>query len=187
MAEVVTDARRSGRRSHPVQQRGLRALHHLVTAAAGLVLGVDMWVHLTTAWSRRRPARPMIAAAAATAIALGVDAYVHLTTASSYTANGGAILNEGNAFVAEAAAAVAAAIYLLARPGRRAVILALAVAVTALAAVLVSTYIDVGAIGPIPNLYEPTWSVPGKVPATAAEAFATATSITGLVLARRPR
>jgi hypothetical protein len=125
--------------------------------------------------------------AAAAAGCLGIDAYVHVTTASSYASNGGVILNEGNLFTAEAAVAAAAALFLLVSPRTVGWLLSLAVAVTALAAVMVSTYIDVGAIGPVPDLYEPTWRVPGKVPATVAEIVATAVSLAALLLARRAR
>lgn len=196
MTDAVAKAHRSDRGRLGMPPGG-RVVRHLLAAATGLVLGVDMWLQLTVAWSRRRPARSTMAATAAlarrtgrllavvTAGALGIEAWVHLTTASSYAANGGAILNEGNAFLAEAAVAVAAAIHLLVRPGRLASILALAVASSALAAVLISTYVDIGTIGPIPDFYEPTWAVPGKVLATAAEAVATVASLTDLLLARR--
>ena len=121
------------------------------------------------------------------AASLGVDAYVHGTTASSYASNGGAIFNEGNLFTVEAAAAASAALLLLVSPRTVGWLVSLAVAATALAAVVVSTYVDVGAIGPIPDLYEPTWSVPGKVPATVAEGLAAAVSVAGVLLARRAR
>lgn len=134
--------------------------------------------------TRGLPALNRVLAVAA-AGGLGVDAYVHVTTASSYASNGGAILNEGNLFSAEAVAAAFAAIFLLVSPRTVGWLLSLAVAVTALAAVAISTYVDVGAIGPIPDLYEPTWRVAGKVPATLAEAFATAVSLPGVLLARR--
>ena len=136
--------------------------------------------------TRRLPSLNHVLAAAA-AGALGVEAYVHLTSASSYASNGGALLNEGNLFSAEAVAAACVAIFLLVSPRTVGWLLSLTIAVTALAAVVVSTYVDVGSIGPIPDLYEPTWRVAGKLPATLAEAFATAVSLSGLLLARRAR
>lgn len=133
---------------------------------------------------RRLPAiNRMLATAAAGG--LSVDAYVHVTTATSYASNGGAILNEGNFFTAEAVAAASAALLLLLIPRTAGWLVSLTVSATALAAVVVSTYVDIGGIGPIPDLYEPTWRVPGKVPATVAEGFATAVSLAGLLLAHR--
>ena len=36
------------------------------------------------------------------------------------------------------------------------------VAASAIGAVLLYHYVDVEIIGPLPNMYEPTWEVPGK-------------------------
>lgn len=133
---------------------------------------------------RRLPAVNRVLAAAAAA-GLIVEAYVHATTASSYASNGGAILNEGNLFAAEAVVATFAAILLLVSARTAAWRISLIVTTSALGAVVFSTYVDVGAVGPLPDLYEPTWSVPGKVPATLAEVFAAAVSLAGLLLLQR--
>jgi hypothetical protein len=66
--------------------------------------------------------------------------------------------------------------------GRRwAYLAATLIAGTALAAVLVSRYADMGAVGFVPNMYEPTW-YPSKVAAAVAEATATITALFGLVV-----
>jgi hypothetical protein len=54
-------------------------------------------------------------------------------------------------------------------------------------AVVLYTYVNVGPLGPLPNLYENTWSPPGKVPSAVAEGAACLVAIAGLVLALRAR
>ncbi|HEX7353540.1 MAG TPA: hypothetical protein VF288_01750 [Mycobacteriales bacterium] len=88
---------------------------------------------------------------------LAVDAWVHLDLASNYDSNASRLLTEGDLFRAEGAVAIAAALALLARPGRRTALFALLVAVAGVAAVLLWTYVDVGAFGPFPHMYEPVW------------------------------
>lgn len=78
------------------------------------------------------------------------------------------------------------AVALLIRP--HPVVWAVAVLVTASAvgAVLLYTYVDVGALGPLPNLYEPTWAAaPGKLASAVAEGLGTLLAIIGFVLAVR--
>ena len=116
------------------------------------------------------------------AIPFVIDALVHAINASSYDPTGGGLITEGNLFRAEAVAAGVIALLLLVRPTRVAWMAALAVAATALAAVVLYRYVDVGAIGPIPNLYEPTWVAPGKLLSAVAEAFAVLISGVGLAM-----
>jgi hypothetical protein len=89
------------------------------------------------------------------AAGLGIDAYVHATLAGKYDVVTGTI-SEGNLFRAEAALAAVAALLVLS--GKRAAYaLALVVAVSAVTALLANTYAHPGAIGPLPDMYEPTW------------------------------
>jgi hypothetical protein len=118
---------------------------------------------------------------AAVAIALAVDAYVHVTDGYFYETNGGGIITQANLFYAEAAVAILVAVLILFRPSLTTWLLALVVATTALGAVVLYRYVDVGAIGPIPDLYEPTWDVPGKLLSAYAEGFAALLSIPGVV------
>ena len=106
----------------------------------------------------------------AAAAGLGVDAFVHATSAGLYDGPGGGFITEGSLFRAEAAVSVLLAALLLIRPARLTWVAVLAVAGTALGAVILYRYIDVGAIGPVPDLYEPTWRVPGKLASASAEA-----------------
>ena len=49
------------------------------------------------------------------------------------------------------------------------------------------TYVDVGQIGPVPNMYEPTWALPGKLASAWAEGIGATLALAGLVLAVRSR
>jgi len=53
------------------------------------------------------------------------------------------------------------------------------VAASALGAVLLYRYVDVGTIGPLPDMYEPTWEVPGKSLSAYAEGGAAVLSALG--------
>jgi hypothetical protein len=59
------------------------------------------------------------------------------------------------------------------------------VAASALAAVLLYRYVDVGSLGPLPDMYENTWQVPGKLLSAYAEAAAIGLASLGL-LSQRP-
>jgi hypothetical protein len=58
---------------------------------------------------------------------------------------------------------------------------ALLVAGSALGAVLLYRYVDVGSLGPLPNMYENTWDVPGKVLSAWAEGAAVILAALGLI------
>jgi hypothetical protein len=129
----------------------------------------------------RRVARhgTLWAARITTAAGLAIDAYVHLDLAHLY-AEGGGTINEGVLFRAEAVAALLVAAAIVAT-GRRVCYLAgLAVAASALAAMLVSRYVDLGPIGPFPDLYDPAW-YPEKLLAAYAEGAATVTALAGAI------
>jgi hypothetical protein len=135
-----------------------------------------------------RVGAPQRALAVATAVLLGIDAYVHLNDAHFFTPVASADISEGTLFRIQAIVAVVVAVALLVRP--HPVVWAVAVLVTASAvgAVLLYTYVDVGALGPLPDLYEPTWHVPGKLASAVAEGLGTLLAITGFVVAvaRKP-
>src|SRR5436305_1498579 len=118
---------------------------------------------------RPRPAGPRIrdglvgsAVRAATAAALVVDAVVHFRDAGFYDAVATSVVSQGTLFRVEGAAAVVLAVLLLVRPTRWVWAAALVVAGSAAAAVLLYTSVDPGALGPLPDMYEPTWALPGK-------------------------
>jgi hypothetical protein len=127
------------------------------------------------------------ALAVGVAVALAVDASVHATSAGFYDPSHGGLITEGNLFRAEALVSGLLAVLLLVRPSGWALTAALLVAASALAAVVLYRYVDVGAIGPIPDLYEPTWQVPGKLPSAYAEGIAAVLSAAGVALTRARR
>ena len=119
----------------------------------------------------------------ATAAALAVDAVVHWQNAPAYDGIG-TTLTQGALFRAEAGVAIATALLVLAWPGRISWILAVLVAASALGAVLLYRYVDVGQLGPLPDLYENTWQVPGKLLSAWAEAAAVVLAGLGLLTHR---
>jgi hypothetical protein len=120
----------------------------------------------------------------ATAAALAVAAVVHWQNASAYDSVT-ATLSQGDLFRVETAAAVAAGLLVLVRPRPSSWVAALVVAASALAAVLVYRYVDVGAVGPLPDMYENTWQVPGKLLSAYAEGAAVVLAGLGLRIATR--
>jgi hypothetical protein len=125
------------------------------------------------------------ALAATTAVLLAIDAYVHFHDAGLYDTVTTAMLSQGTLFRAQAAAAAAVALALLIRPHPAVWAIAAFVAAGAATAVLLYTYVDVGALGPLPDMYEPTWALPGKRASAAAETAATLLAGTGMVLSLR--
>jgi len=90
------------------------------------------------------------------AAALGYDAYVHLDLASTYDPVGDSI-TQGALFRVEAAPAILAALVLLLSDSRLAWLFAGSVGLGGVVAVVLYRYVNVPAIGPIPQMYEPVW------------------------------
>lgn len=90
------------------------------------------------------------------AAGLGYDAYVHFDLAANFDANR-ALISQGMLFRVEAAAAVLAALLVLVIRHRAAVSFAVLIAGSALGTVLLYRYVDLGALGPLPDMYEPSW------------------------------
>jgi hypothetical protein len=118
-----------------------------------------------------------------TAACLAVDAYVHFKLASTRppaSSPGG--ISQGALFYAEGGVAILAALLILYSGTRAAFGFAFLVAASALAAVLTYRYTDVGALGPLPDMYEPAWYT-SKIITTVAEAIAVLAAVTGLLTA----
>ena len=96
---------------------------------------------------------------------LGISAYVHLHLASSYPV--GDTITQADLFYAQGAVAVVVGLWLLVTGHRLAWLTAALVAAASLGAVLLYRYVDVGSIGPIPNMYEPVWFTEKTVSAIA--------------------
>ncbi|MGD3107188.1 hypothetical protein [Streptomyces sp. YGL11-2] len=119
-----------------------------------------------------------------TAAGLAVDAYVHVALAGAYDPVGAGI-SEGTLFRAQAAAAALAAVLVLASGRSRWVwAFAFLVAASAVGAVLLYRYVDVGTLGPLPNMHEPVW-YPKKTVSAVAEAVATLGAAVGFVTVNR--
>ncbi|MDQ0731076.1 hypothetical protein QFZ57_001870 [Arthrobacter sp. B1I2] len=119
-----------------------------------------------------------------TALALFIDAGVHLFLAPGYQDAQPGMVSQGTLFLLEAAAAVVAGIYVLVRGSRAAYALALAVALSAFAAVVLYRYVDIPAIGPIPAMYDPVWFF-SKTLSAVAEGVGSLLALAGLVRAGR--
>ena len=122
-----------------------------------------------------------------TALALFIDAGVHLFLAPGYNNAPPGGISQGTLFLLEAAAALVVGIYVLVRGSRAAYALALLVAASAFAAVMLYYFVDIPAIGPIPAMYDPVWFF-SKTLSAVAEGIGTLLAIAGLVRAapRRP-
>jgi hypothetical protein len=112
-----------------------------------------------------------------------VDAFVHLHLAPGYQEASPGGIGLGTLFRLQAVTAIAAGLYILARGTRRAYAAALLVAGAALLAVLLSRYVNLPAVGPLPAMYEPVWFLEKTVSA-AAEALAAA--LAAIALTRKP-
>ena len=108
---------------------------------------------------------------------------VHGQNAPAYDAVT-ATVSQGALFRTEAALAAAAALLVLVRPRPSSWVAALLVAASALGAVLLYRYVDVGSLGPLPDMYENTWQVPGKLLSAYAEGAAVALAGLGLLTHR---
>ena len=91
------------------------------------------------------------------AAGLVVDAAVHVDVASSYALVRTALVSQADLFRLEALAAVVAAAAVLVRPGRPTALFAVLVSAGGVGAVLFYAYVDPGAIGPLPDMYDPVW------------------------------
>jgi hypothetical protein len=112
---------------------------------------------------------------AVTVAGLAVDAYVHLKLAHNYDPVK-ATVSQGQLFRFEAVLAIVAAVLLLVRPNRITAGIAALVAGGGVVALLLYYFVNVGSIGPLPNMYEHTWYTE-KVVTLVAQAVATVTAL----------
>jgi hypothetical protein len=85
------------------------------------------------------------------AVGLAIDAGVHAKLAPQYDAVSGTL------FRIEAGAAALAVVLVLLWRRRPGDVFGVLTAAAGLAALLVYRYVDVGSLGPLPNMYEPVW------------------------------
>lgn len=120
-----------------------------------------------------------------TAAGLAVSSYIHFALATAYDANV-ADISQGTLFRVQASVAALAAVLVLVTAHRAVTALALVVSAASLGAVVASVYIDLGAIGPFPNMYEPAW-YSDKTISAIAEGISTVTAAAALLLTSRRR
>lgn len=133
------------------------------------------------AMSTRRDTAIQVVLTIVVVAGLAVQAFVHLDLASAFRNVKSSTLSEDDLFRAEAIAAILAAVALLVRPRRYTAALAFLVASAGTAAVVVYRYVDVGAFGPLPNMYDPFWAPTEKTLSAVAEAVAALAALALLV------
>ena len=120
------------------------------------------------------------------AIALGISAYVHVHLAPSYPYPG--TITGTQLFYAQGIVAAAAAVALLVSGNRYVWLAAVAIGVASFAAVMLYRYVDVGAIGPLPDMSDATWEPkPDKPLSAIAEASVVVWWAMSLAVSRRTR
>jgi uncharacterized membrane protein YedE/YeeE len=124
-----------------------------------------------------------------TAGALVVDAVVHWGDAAFYDTSTQSLLSQGQLFRIQAVVALVVAAAVMAWPRRLVWVIAFLVAAGAVGAVTLYTYVDVGSIAGLPDMYEPSWGPPGKVLSALAEGSGALVALAGLawsIQRRRP-
>lgn len=115
-------------------------------------------------------------------VGLAIDAFVHLNLASDFAEHRTSVLSETTLFRAEAVVAIVAAVALLVRPGRFTAAFAFVVAAAGTVAVVVYRYVNIGAFGPIPGMYDPFWAPTSKTVSAVAEAVASLAALALFVM-----
>jgi hypothetical protein len=118
---------------------------------------------------------------------MAVDAYVHFHDAAFYDLVRTTTVSQGTLFRAEGVVALVAAVVLVIWPRPIWWAASLVVAGSAFGAVMLYTYVHLGALGPLPNMFEPTWALPGKLASAWAEGSGTLLALSGLSLAAMSR
>ena len=115
-------------------------------------------------------------------VGLAVDVYVHIHLASAFKRVRTSTLSQADLFHVEAVLAAIAAVALLVRPRRYTAAFAFLVAAGGFVAVMVYRYVNVGALGPVPNMYDPYWSPAEKNWSAVAEGVAALAALALLVV-----
>ncbi len=136
----------------------------------------------TTATAVRRRRLPLVLRGVGAA-ALAVSAYIHVDLAAGPLVADGQITLAG-LFVGQAVAASLCALWVLARGSRPAWLAGGLVALASVAALVLTVYVFVPSIGPLPAVYEPFW-YPAKAVAAGAAAVAALAALAALLADRR--
>ena len=119
------------------------------------------------------------------AMGLAIDAVIHLRLAANYQLAYPQGIGGGNLFRIEAVVATAAAAYVLVRGSRLSYSVALLVALSAFAAVVLTRYVEMPSLGPLPSMYEPLWFFEKSLSAAAEGIAALAAAIGAAIAPRR--
>lgn len=90
-------------------------------------------------------------------VGLGLDAYTHLDLADLYSVNTTGTVNQGVLFQIEAGLAILAALAVIVRTNWFTAAFAALVAGGGAVALVLYEQVNVGKIGPLPNMYDPGW------------------------------
>ena len=144
----------------------------------------DPTVRSSVTWDRAA-VEPALRIAVRIVVAVGLiaDAWIHFDLASHYDVVR-AQISEGTLFRLESLVAAITALLVIAIHRRITLVLAFLVAGSAVAALLLSTYSDPGQIGPLPDMYEPTWFTEKSL-ALVAELVAAGAALIGVALETR--
>jgi hypothetical protein len=90
-------------------------------------------------------------------VGLGIDAYTHLHLAGIYTGVKTSTVSQATLFRIEAVAAILAAVAVVVRPNRWTAAVVAAVAGGGAFVLLLYRFVNVGKLGPLPDMSEPFW------------------------------
>ncbi|MEW2356331.1 hypothetical protein [Spirillospora sp. NPDC029432] len=118
---------------------------------------------------------------------LAADAYIHWTFAPdmAFVGEGGAVTGDV-LFRAQAVVAALAGLLVLAWARRWTYAIAFLVAASAFGAVILYYMVDLGTLGPIPDMYDPAWYAE-KTISSIGEAVAALAAVAGMLTAGRGR
>ncbi|MGP4024483.1 hypothetical protein [Actinomadura sp. 3N407] len=120
------------------------------------------------------------------AAGLAADAYVHWVFAPDMAFVEGGAIGGDLLFRIQAAVAGVVAVVVLTYASRWAYALAFLVAASAVGAIVLYYYVDVGALGPLPDMYEPVWYAE-KTISVVGEGIAALAALAGFFVAGRGR
>ena len=118
--------------------------------------------------------------------ALGISSYVHIHLADNYPYIG--TISGTQMFYAQGITAAVIALALLITGHRLVWVAAAALGIASFAAVMLYRYTDLGAIGPLPNMHDPTWQPsPDKLLSAVVEAALPVLWLASELVRRRAR
>jgi hypothetical protein len=140
---------------------------------------------MTDRLNARNPSALELGLVAVIVVGLGIDAWVHLDLASAFKDVKTSVMSQADIFRVDAVVAILAALAVVLRRRRYTAAFAFLVAAAGTVAVVLYRYVNVGKIGPIPNMYDPYWAPAGKWLSALGEAAAAIAAATLFVVLQR--